>query len=91
MPHQDDGLDALRSLFAPATRTVTTTEMPKTRRTMCARCPFGDGLSTAERISAEALKTRLEDNPDTMWGCHETIDDTPLICAGFAKWKADRA
>lgn len=85
-----DALDALRSLFAPATRTVTTAEMPKTRRSMCARCPFGDGLTEAERISADALKVRIERNPDTIWGCHETVDNTPLVCAGFAKWKADR-
>jgi hypothetical protein len=86
-----DGLDALRALFEPATQTVQTATVPATRKKECEKCPFGDKLSPGERMQASALKARLADEPNKLWGCHETVNgEKPQICAGFAKWRASR-
>lgn len=84
-----DGLEGLRAMIAPATRAVEVASLPPVRRRMCARCPYGDGLNRVEQVQADALKTQLASQPHRLWGCHETIDGKPQICAGFAATRPD--
>ena len=85
----DPTLDALRAMLSPATRSVETPTMPPVRRRVCAKCPFGTGLDRSEQVQADALRTRLTAEPHRLWGCHETIDGRPQICAGFAATRPD--
>jgi hypothetical protein len=85
----DDGLDGLRAMLAPATRAVEVQTLPPVRRRKCAKCPFGDGLSRTEQVQADALKAQLAREPHRLWGCHETIDGRPQICSGFAATRPD--
>ena len=89
MNDADDTLAALRSLMAPPVRSVEMAALPPARRRMCPRCPFGTGLTRREQDKANALKAQLAEQPHRLWGCHETIDDNPLICAGFAATRQD--
>ena len=88
-PEASDGLDDLRAMLAPATRAVEVQTLPPVRRRLCARCPYGDGLNRTEQVQADALKTQLASQPHRLWGCHETIDGKPQICAGFAATRPD--
>lgn len=93
---QADGLDVLRALFAPATRTVTSTKAPKVRATCCAKCPFGGyDLTDAEAAAAEMLKAslcgRMAAGENVVWGCHETADHgKPQVCPGFLEYTRPR-
>ena len=82
-------MDALRALFEPATQTVTTKNLPPVRKSICQKCPFGNNLTPSEQSQADALKLRLSNEANKLWGCHETVNaGKPQICAGFASWKA---
>ena len=84
-------LDALRSLFMPATQRVAV-NAPATRRRKCAKCPFNRNLDDAEKLAASAVIERLRANPAIVWGCHETVNGSaPQVCAGFAAWKGKQA
>lgn len=89
MSDQSDGLAALQALLSPATRKVEVQTMPPVRRNICAKCPFGDNLTSGEQLQADALKARLAAEPQRLWGCHETVDGRPQICAGFAAMRPD--
>lgn len=84
-----DALDALRAMLAPPTRAVQVQSLPPVRRKICAKCPFGTGLTRGEQVQADALKTQLAAEPHRLWGCHETVDGKPQICAGFAATRPD--
>jgi len=89
-------LDALRSLFTPATRVVVASAPPKVRKSCCAKCPFGGyDLTPAEEEAAWMLKARLlgrmSAGEKVVWGCHETVDNgKPQVCPGFLEYTRER-
>ncbi len=88
-------MNALLDLLAPPTRVVRSAKPPKMRKSCCAKCPFGTGLTDGEQSRADLLKARLAGRlsagENVVWGCHETASGkSPAICPGFIEWTRPR-
>jgi hypothetical protein len=61
------------------------------RKTPCAECPWRKDVKTGHfpPEAYERLANTNYDMADKIFQCHDTTDETPLVCAGFLERGAD--